>query len=312
MSEQHGFDDSPSFGSLKAFELIGRLGGIRKAAIALGVDHAAISRHLKSLEEWAGIPLVDRRRGENGKLTDKGARYHSRISAALYEINDACADLRQRWQTGILRVWSSPALSYQWLMPRFQEFEDAHEDLEVDLQVIDENYSTAHTDTSVRIDFLSDGSSDGQEAGLRTHEIFRPAMVPVVSPSSLTHAKELRDVSEISQFPLLHEDSGDYWRRWLSNYDVMVPQVLRGRRLSHAHLTIDAAKRGQGVALAPDLLVADAINDGSLVELNVAGRSLPRTSLGAFMLTARSDQWGSPAISKLRAWLGDAMRRTCN
>ncbi len=53
MPELKRCDDSPSFGSLKAFELIGRLGGIRKAAIALGVDHAAVSRHLKSLEEWA-------------------------------------------------------------------------------------------------------------------------------------------------------------------------------------------------------------------------------------------------------------------
>jgi len=312
MPELKRCDDSPSFGSLKAFELIGRLGGIRKAAMALGVDHAAVSRHLKSLEEWAGIPLLDRRLGENGKLTAKGALYHSRISAALCDINNACADLRQRQQASILCVWCPPALAYQWLMPRVQQFADAHEDMDLDLRVIDDGCSIADDDRSVRIDFICDGSSRGPSVGRAAREICRPVMIPVVSPGFLAHREILREVSEITRFPLLHEDAGNHWRRWLGGYGVPVPHDLRGPRLSHAHLTIDAAKRGQGVALAPDLLVADELAVGSLVEVKVAGRALPRTCLGAFVLSGNSNQWDLPAMSMLRRWLMEAMGATCS
>jgi DNA-binding transcriptional LysR family regulator len=97
VSEIDKLRDFPSFGSLKAFELIGRLGGIRKAAIALGIDHAAVSRHLRNLEDWAGTPLLDRCRGESTRLTPIGVRYHTRISAALCEIASAGIDLRESW-----------------------------------------------------------------------------------------------------------------------------------------------------------------------------------------------------------------------
>src|SRR6185369_1644971 len=43
----------PPLARLRAFEAVGRLSGIRKAAQELCVDHAVICRHLRSLEEWA-------------------------------------------------------------------------------------------------------------------------------------------------------------------------------------------------------------------------------------------------------------------
>jgi len=47
----------PPFASLKAFESVGRAGGVRKAALELGIDHAVVSRHLRALEAWLGQPL---------------------------------------------------------------------------------------------------------------------------------------------------------------------------------------------------------------------------------------------------------------
>jgi len=39
----------PPFAALRAFEAVGREGGIRKAAASLGIDHAVISRHIRQL-----------------------------------------------------------------------------------------------------------------------------------------------------------------------------------------------------------------------------------------------------------------------
>ena len=50
----------PPFATLRAFEAVGTLRGIRRAAQALKLDHAVVSRHIRSLEEWAGVRLVER------------------------------------------------------------------------------------------------------------------------------------------------------------------------------------------------------------------------------------------------------------
>ena len=64
----------PPFAALRAFEAVGRLGGIRRAAEDLGTSHSIVSRHLQALEALTGAPLVDRKAG---RLTEAGARYHA-------------------------------------------------------------------------------------------------------------------------------------------------------------------------------------------------------------------------------------------
>lgn len=94
MSRRPGSARSPAppYATLRAFEAVGRLGGIRRAALALGLDHAVVSRHLRALEEWAGVPLINRQR-QPRILTEAGARYHERITRALEEIAQASAEL---------------------------------------------------------------------------------------------------------------------------------------------------------------------------------------------------------------------------
>ncbi len=54
-----------------------------------------------------------------------------------------------------------------------------------------------------------------------------------------------------SRAPLLHEESTDQWGAWFTAHGLRgFQRPCRGRDSWHAHLTIDAARRGQGVALA--------------------------------------------------------------
>jgi DNA-binding transcriptional LysR family regulator len=307
-SKQQSKDALP-FGSLKAFELIGRLGGIRKAALALGIDHAGVSRHLKTLERWAGTTLLDRRRGENGCLTPKGLRYHARISAALCEIDNAGADLTQASGMGCLHVWCAPGLAYKWLLRHLDKFTDTYSDLQVDLRVTDSGPDIARADTAAHIGFVGDWLARGVPAGIQTAELSRPCIIPVVSPSFLAGAGTLSCSMDIVDLPLLHEEDESQWSNWLARQEIPAPGTLGGRRLWHANLTIDAAKRGQGVALAADLLVADDIRQGDLVELHSGGQSYPRVHIGGFALAAREDRWRTPPIERFRDWLRVTMQR---
>ena len=82
----------PPFAALRAFEAVGRVGGVRKAAAELRVDHAVVSRHLRFLEGWLGTTLFDRA-GPTLQLTLSGEEYHRKVSAAINDIARATRDM---------------------------------------------------------------------------------------------------------------------------------------------------------------------------------------------------------------------------
>ena len=45
---------------IRAFEAVGRTGSMRKAAEAMGVSHNVVSYHVRNLEAWIGLKLVER------------------------------------------------------------------------------------------------------------------------------------------------------------------------------------------------------------------------------------------------------------
>lgn len=57
---------------LRIFKCIVETGGIRSAAVILGISQPSVSAHVRSLEAVIGQPLLDRRPGKSGSLTDAG------------------------------------------------------------------------------------------------------------------------------------------------------------------------------------------------------------------------------------------------
>jgi LysR family transcriptional regulator, glycine cleavage system transcriptional activator len=88
----------PPFETLRAFDAIARLGGVRKAAQHLCRDHAVVSRHLRAIEEWTGTKLIERT-AAGSVLTEDGERYHRDIANALDIIARATVDLIQRGES---------------------------------------------------------------------------------------------------------------------------------------------------------------------------------------------------------------------
>jgi DNA-binding transcriptional LysR family regulator len=85
----------PPFETLRAFDAIARLGGVRKAAQHLCRDHAVVSRHLRAIEVWTGTKLIQRTPA-GSVLTEDGVRYHRDIASALDLIARATVDLIKR------------------------------------------------------------------------------------------------------------------------------------------------------------------------------------------------------------------------
>lgn len=288
----------PPFAALRAFEAVGQLGGIRRAAEGLSVDHAAVSRHVQALEVWAGVRLIDR--GRAGRMTLEGAKFHARISSALDEISQASADLTRRGDDPRLLVWCVPGFAYRWLNARLREFAAANPDIDIEVRPTDHSPDLARHEADADIRYIRDFAP--LEVGdIQAVEIARPKVAAVASPGLAADLMGSGGIAALLSAPLLHEDDDAEWRAWLTAHGVEAPARLAGPRLWHAHLILDAAVRGQGVALTNSMLVGDHLETGQLVEIDLE----PRVDIrfGAYAFRARRDRWRNPGIVRFRRWL---------
>ncbi|MFV2949585.1 LysR family transcriptional regulator [Pseudomonas japonica] len=83
----------PPLHSFKVFESVARLGSLAAAALELHVTIGAVSQQLKALQSSLNVELF-MKQGRQLALTPSGRLLHSRIAAAMREINDAVSELQ--------------------------------------------------------------------------------------------------------------------------------------------------------------------------------------------------------------------------
>jgi LysR family glycine cleavage system transcriptional activator len=295
---------TPPFSALRAFEAVGRLGGIRRAALDLKLDHAVVSRHLRALEEWAGVPLINRQR-DGRVLTDAGAQFHRRVSFALQEIAQASADLQIIRGNQSLRIWCVPGFALHWLTGRLPHFQALHPEVELSLRPSERSpdFSSHEAEVDIRYVYGDDPVDPALVTGMaRRVELGRPEVFPVASPQLAEALGSSRTVAGLLGATLLHEEDDAYWRSWFAARQTPCPSHLGGPRLWHAQQAIEAARRGQGIALVNTFLVGDELASARLVRLFESGTG-PVITLGAYVFAARADRWQSRAIADFRRWL---------
>ena len=291
----------PPFVYLRAFEVVGRVGGVRKAALQLNIDHTVVSRHIQSLEEWLGVALFHRSSGKL-TLTETGLRYHEKVAAAVLDLTAATADVLDTGDQRDIRVWCVPGFAAQWLSEQVAAFEAAWPGYKIELRPTDSVANLMLHEADVDIRFYGDvwGPPPGGK-GLRHVELARPPILAVASPPFAERLKALEGVADLLDAPLLHEDHYEEWRTWFRLNGVDVETRLTGPLMWHAHLAIAAARQGRGVALASTYLVGQDLERGALVEIKPPGAK--RVILGAYYFVSRDDRWNMPIIKHFRAFL---------
>ncbi|WP_075214304.1 LysR substrate-binding domain-containing protein [Mongoliimonas terrestris] len=289
----------PPLIALRAFEAVARLGSVRKAAEELGVDHAAVGRHVRNLEAFLGTRLLDS--GPRGtRPTPDGARYAEQVGLAFDVIGQATEALKPRSAGGELRIWCVPGLAARWLMPRLEALQAVIRDREIVLRPTDQAPDLVRGEADVEIRFR-----ERPAPGVTSEVLATPRFFPVASPAFLADRPAPRDAAALAGLPLLHEESREQWRVWLDAAGLDPVPALNGPRLWYANVAIEAALMGQGVVLVNPLQVEAERRDGRLVELLASD-----IRIGAYVMAADSGRWSDPVLAKLRRFLKDEMART--
>ncbi|TAL52040.1 LysR substrate-binding domain-containing protein [Pandoraea sp.] len=253
----------PPLNALRHFEAVARLGSFAAAASDLHVTHWAVGKQIRSLEDWFGVPLFERR-SRGVVLTDEGAALLNDVNGAFARLSSSVTRLRHesmpRRITGVVRVNALASFALCWLIPRLASFQTRYPDIEVRL-------STASRKLRYVGDAFDIGVRSGPEeaAGLVSMPLMPDLRLPACSPAVLLN-HPIRTVADLRHHTLLHSMSTrTAWSDWLREAGAPGLRGVRHLDFDHVFLQLGAAAEGLGVTLASLPLIEREIATGRLV-----------------------------------------------
>ncbi len=290
----------PALNGLRAFEAAGRLGGMVPAAAELGVTAAAVSHHVRQLEDWLGQALFCREpRGV--RLTEAGAGLWPRLTDLLDGLDDAVAAARDHRRRETLTLVTRPSLAARWLLPRLGRMQAMMGPVELRLITSTEEvaFGAGGADLALRY-YLS------PPPGLACELVAIGDVFPVISPRLLAAGPRVRAARDLGRYPLIQHVplaagrlSEATWPEWFRRTGAGEIAFLRGPQINFTHLCLQAACDGLGIALTTMALAADLLVEGRLVRPLETVLRQP----GGYYLTAPADAPDDAALAALRAWI---------
>lgn len=255
----------PPLNALRAFEAAARHLSFAKAAEELNVTPAAISQQVKSLEAFTGIKLF-RRLTRALVLTDAGQAALPPLREGFDRLAEAAGRMTADHDSAVLTVSVTPSFAAKWLVPRLERFSSAHPEFDVRIDASEAltDFATDDVDMAIRY-------GAGNYDGLQSTCLMADAAYPVCSPGLLAGPKPLCTPDDLRHHTLLHvqwktqSEFQPNWSMWLKAAGVEGVDISRGPRFSYEGLSVEAAVKGMGVALALHSLVRDDLEAGRLV-----------------------------------------------
>ncbi|MBO3277880.1 LysR substrate-binding domain-containing protein [Pseudomonas schmalbachii] len=280
---------------MRAFEAAARLGSYVAASRVLHVTQPAIGRHVKLLEEWLGVQLLERTpRGVT--LTAAGQRYYAKISTALQQIADAGNELAPGSSMRWLKIRVVPAFAKRWLMPRLESLRQQRPGLKI---AIEPNPTFTEVDGK-SADLGIVYGMPGQYANCHA-TLLHPHVFPVCSPDFLASIDPIARAEDLVRHKLIHVDDGEWWNAWFAanHLDIRVSSDMLYISNDHA---LSMAEAGHGIALANEVLVKHELASGALVR--PVATEVPLESYQLLIPAGRS----SADIEWFLEWIAAALR----
>lgn len=249
----------PSLDALRIFAIAARHESYSRAADEIHVTHGAVSQRIKQLEGDLGFSLFERRGGKM-LLTADGQQLRRSVDLAIGEIARALDAIRAAKSSRQLTVSLLPVLAARWLIPRLSRFHQRHPDIEINIRTGSRlaNFDVDGVELAIRF-------GRGDWPGLRAIKLMDEELFPVCSPS-FNDGRLPASPSELLHMPLLR-DANLPWSYWFRTVGLAADGEVRGTSFTDAHLLLDAAVAGHGIALARKSICASELAAGRLVRL---------------------------------------------
>jgi LysR family glycine cleavage system transcriptional activator len=288
--------------TLPAFRAVAERQNLRAAAEVLHLTHSAVSQQIRVLEEQLGFALFERR-GRRVVLNAAGEALLRSVRSALAQLDDgvqaaaaAGSATEQR-----LRVSVLPSFAQRWLLPRMGRWRERHPDIALEIDA-----------SQQVVDLLREGfhaalrQGRGPWPGLESERIFDTPL-PMIVVGSPSAARRLAGAQPeaLAREPLLGDQ--ELWERWFAAAGLRV-HVTPVAVFNDAGLMLQAAEQNIGLAIARELLAADALGEGRLVKLSPLAIAYEHAYPYNLVYPPSLRDW--PPLAALRQWVREELERS--
>lgn len=283
--------------TLPAFRVAARLQNLRAAADTLHLTHSAVSQQIKLLEDQLGLQLFDRR-GRSLALNAAGAALLAAVEPALDRLAHGvlAAQAAASGAAQQVRLTVLPSFAQRWLLPRIGRWRERHPDITLDVHASQQLVDLARDGFHVAL-----RSGAGPWRGLQAQALGDSPLIAVAAPARAARLP-MGDHRAIAAEPLL--GGTGQWERFLA----LCGCTLTAKSVADfndAGLMLQAAEQDLGIALARELLAADALQAGRLVR--VSPLAMQDSAPGGYWFVHPPELADWPPLVALRQWLFDEM-----
>jgi LysR family glycine cleavage system transcriptional activator len=285
--------------NLPAFRAVAELQNLRAAADRLHLTHSAVSQQIKGLEEQLGFPLFERS-GRGIVLNSAGAALLCSVQSALAVLDEgvmaaaaAATGSEQR-----LRVSVLPSFAQRWLLPRMARWRVRNPGLSLEIETSQQVVDLVRDGFHAALRF-----GRGPWAGVESEPLFDMPL-PLIALASPETAAKLEDNSPetLARQPLLGER--EMWQHWFNAAGLRTP-VMPVATFNDAGMMLQAAEQGLGITLGRELLAADALCAGRLVQISPMSVQYEQAQTYHLVYPPSLREW-APLVA-LKQWLRDEL-----
>ncbi|OYD24004.1 LysR family transcriptional regulator [Oceanimonas baumannii] len=243
--------------AIRVFVTIVQNRSLTLAARALGISQSAVSRHLSTLEHYAGQKLIER---SPFKLTPGGLQFFELVEEPVGTIEMAARQLPQDHSapSSLLLRTSMASFSMAVLVPLLAEY-TRQTRVEVSLLT-----SMSQPEPDDEFDILI--SRDLQLNSTDHWQLCGEELVCVGAPE-LVNAYAMQ--TQVHSWPMIKTRSRpDVIPFWSQAREVAAAAIQTKATYDHLYLSVAAAVAGIGFLITPEILVREQIRLGSLVAVH--------------------------------------------
>ncbi len=251
----------PRLNTLRTFEAAGRHLSFAKAADELNISPPAVSQQMRQLEAHLKAGLFVR--GRHLALTSTGRAYLEAVHEALERLDSITDQLFPQRHHRTVTIRCTPSVATLWLAPRLGAFHEAYPDIQLIIRTLDQELperSASGADLEILI-----GASEAPTG--HAQKLLTATVVPVCAPGLLPVGGRLTAPADILEYELVHVlGYDDDWHRWFRRHGLKGVGVPPGLTVDGSLIAMEAAQRGDGIALGRRPFIDAFLDAGELME----------------------------------------------
>jgi DNA-binding transcriptional LysR family regulator len=256
------------FKALKTFCNVVETQSFTKTAQNMSLSKAAISKHIRELEEQLNITLVKRNtRGVN--ITESGLVYYERVNDLLKKLISAEDEVRQYEEKtcGHIKISIPVSMGLLFITPLFPKFMDLYPDITIEVVLTDSNVDILNEkfDLTVRV------TGKMFDSNIRSRKIGQFSHVICASQEYLKRHGSPLEPCDLTRHDVLVYTGASVPFKWRfidkeSSKDY-IAQISGHYRSNNSLALKQAAMLNQGLLRIPSVYVKDELKSGALISV---------------------------------------------